>query len=160
MLHCAAPHLFASRSWFALPFRPALPCGALRSRIKGLAQIRYGKRAAEGIGVDRTFRRECQSSRFTGKKRERIVVKFAANAGRVHPHEEGGLVGDSLLIKTKVLYHIQRARASPFTRKPSLHLRNCAIGGEAAEVHPAEETRRTAGMSISHPKSRYSRRGA
>ena len=34
------------------------------------------------------------------------------------------------------------------------------IGEEAAEVRPAEEMRRTAGTSISHPKSRYSRHGA
>ena len=93
MLHCAALHLFASRSWFAPPLRLALPCGTLRRRVKGLAQIRYGKRASESLGVDRFFRRERKRTRLVGKKRERVVVEFAANAGRIHPHEECGLVG-------------------------------------------------------------------
>lgn len=77
MLHCAALHLFASRSWFAPPLRLALPCGTLRRRVKGLAQIRYGKRASEGLGVDRFFRRERKRTRLVGKKRERVVVEFS-----------------------------------------------------------------------------------
>ena len=82
MLHCAVPYLSANRSWFA-PLRLALPCGALHRRVKGFAQIRNGKRVVEGLGVGRSFRRECKRAWFAGKKRERLeLIAGACGATR------------------------------------------------------------------------------